>query len=640
MESKHVYMALAVVLVAAAAFFGVRYFKGEDSTKAHQQDAFQRMTQSAQTIPQAGLEQMAKILQKYRAENNGYPPNLQMLYPKYVPYKDFIDQVPWEYEVSGGSFSLAKSITTGSRTYYASIDDAMKVQIGTGTAVAAARSAGGEPEEVDSGKAARLKRGLEMLARLKAPEFKPERPQGYGLGPLRTETRVVKETEQELPEFAGRASRAYLVWRNEDGQLGFGNVQYPRAERFDMAAEQRWYSVRHTGPGPESDAREGPDVPDKADDAFTDPLAEMSRAYLVWKDESGHLGVGNIDYPRRDELQIATPQQWRSIRVQEQLEQTSQPEENVGSPALEAGAAPTGAGSGYLAWRDREGNVGFGNVGYPDFRKLEAVYSGNRWDTIPEGTVKPPRGRSTTTEKPFINGESGTEGLLEAPPSLEVLEIRTREGKADGSRPLRRQSLRILNTAHEAQDVADRLTRSYLVWRSTEGHLGFGNIQYPQEDRFEMAAPNGWYTVRNFATGAPSGPQIDPQAAAKKLITAAPDSFTGMSRSYLVWKDDHGYIGVGNVAYPATRSDLQVATSQDWQFIRIQAPPDRISSQPDHAAPPRTLASDAVPVGAGSHYLAWRDSDGTIGFGNVDYPSLQELEAVYTEAGWEKVERR
>jgi hypothetical protein len=62
--------------------------------------------------------------------------------------------------------------------------------------------------------------------------------------------------------------------------------------------------------------------------------------------------------------------------------------------------------------------------------------------------------------------------------------------------------------------------------------------------------------------------------------------------------------------------------------------------RPDTPTPLQRSESDTVPEGAGSSYLTWRDSDGTIGFGNVDYPHFQELEAVYNGAEWEKVERR
>ncbi|MCG6892237.1 MAG: hypothetical protein LJE65_01405, partial [Desulfobacteraceae bacterium] len=514
MDSKNIYIALAVVLVAAVAFFGWRHFKGKEDIQAHRSDAFERMTQAANTIPDAGMVQMAKIIQKYKADTGSFPSSLQALYPNYIPYKPFLDQVQWDYQPSGSDFSLSKSVTVGKRTMVASTNNSLKISTEGGIA-AAARGEAVAAAETDRDKAARLKRGLELLARMKAPEFEPEQPQGVGLGPLRTETRFIQETEEKPPAFAADVSRAYLVWKNEDGQLGFGNIQYPRAERFEMAADRKWFSVRYQ----QSDLEFGPPSSadaDTGDDTGMDSYSEISRNFLVWRDDSGQVGIGNVAYPKRaePELEIATPQQWQSVQIRAAAERISPPAEaTAASPVPGDDRVPKAAAGSYLVWRDSDGNIGFGNTDYPSFQGLEAIYFGSGWEKINPGTVKASKGGISTL--PRSMGKDEPEGLLEAPPSLKILKITPRQLKGAGSGPRRTETRFVSETGRSVPEVVGDVGPSYIVWKNEEGNLGFGNIQYPHSDRFDVATGREWYTFRYRRTpAAGSGAERDSGAAA------------------------------------------------------------------------------------------------------------------------------
>jgi hypothetical protein len=48
------------------------------------------------------------------------------------------------------------------------------------------------------------------------------------------------------------------------------------------------------------------------------PVAEASRQYLVWRDDHGTLGFGNVDYPDEETLGICTDGQWFNVKKVQQ----------------------------------------------------------------------------------------------------------------------------------------------------------------------------------------------------------------------------------------------------------------------------------------------------------------------------------
>jgi hypothetical protein len=298
MKSQHLYITLAAVLVLFAGFIGLRHFKGEENQSAHRIDTFQRLTEAAARIPHAGMTQMAYAVVRYQKDNGKLPPNLQALHPKYIPHKAFIDRIHWEYKVSGGDFLITKRVQRKGEVLLASTDSSMKIVVGSQTpAVVASRTQ--PPGSVENTEVmARLKRELDLMRSIKAPSFALEKPSEKDhLGPLRTETRIVEAEEEPPPSLVQRTSRDYLVWRDEEGHLGFGNVQYPERKRFAIATPEQWISVRYHHP----EAGRGP--------GFEDPPSGVGRIagrsgdlYLAWRSADGVLGFGNVQYPDKRRL--------------------------------------------------------------------------------------------------------------------------------------------------------------------------------------------------------------------------------------------------------------------------------------------------------------------------------------------------
>ena len=68
---------------------------------------------------------------------------------------------------------------------------------------------------------------------------KPIEPKKHLNEPELFSTEELNEKEQ----FINRVRGGFLVWKNDDGTLGFGNVQYPISEKMTIYDEGKWVQI-------------------------------------------------------------------------------------------------------------------------------------------------------------------------------------------------------------------------------------------------------------------------------------------------------------------------------------------------------------------------------------------------------------
>ena len=114
-------------------------------------------------------------------------------------------------------------------------------------------------------------------------------------------------------------------------------------------------------------------VTEKTDTAVdTDRLAsDLTPQYLVWKDKNGVIGVGNVEYPDKERLVIASLDKWDTLK-DEPLPQ------GQGTVTEERKESAGGISNKYLMWKDKNGVVGYGNVQYPE--SISHIHSGQNWE--------------------------------------------------------------------------------------------------------------------------------------------------------------------------------------------------------------------------------------------------------------------
>ncbi|KPK26215.1 MAG: hypothetical protein AMK69_12535 [Nitrospira bacterium SG8_3] len=530
MQKKYI-MVVAVAVVLWCAFMGYRHHKGKRDTDANTQKANTRATEIAKASPRAGLAQMGMALKRYYDENHVYPSNLTELFPKYVDNKPLIEEIDWYYEPRGDDFFLSKTLVLGDKRIVASIDKGLRPQAETGAMVATPTPVP-KPREVEKPEEVMPQRpepsARERLALAREAFFEALRQRQMDVTSVSSlegsESRVISTvqpewvsvTESEIGSGVGsELSERYLVWKDKNSVLGFSNVQYPRADQLSIYAIGNWYNVKMPLPkDQEPIALETKIATRKKDPAAI--VSSLEGRCLVWKDEQGTLGFGNIQYPEKEPVSVLEADSW--IKVQRsRLSGDTGRDEDLGlrkrkSPPEIASAFSTR----YLVWKDRHGNLGFGNVQYPE-KEPVSVFQTDTW-------IKAQRSLSTAD-----TGRDEDLGLQRRKSPLEI-----------------------------ASDFSTR----HLVWKDERGTLGFGNVQYPEGNNVSVFQTDTWTRMDKVPVRKQTGLDGDQSLQKRK---PQPEIASAFSARYLVWKDKNGKLGFGNVQYPENGDASHVHVNGSWE---------------------------------------------------------------------------
>ncbi len=308
MIGKNLLIVLISVVVLSAAVFGYQHFTKSNDLEVHHEDTYRQLTAAAKENPQVGLAQMGMAINKYYAENKSYPTNLDTLYPKYMKSKSLINDINWDYRPTGNNFLLSKSTTLKNRTVVASTDKGLRVRVGASTTVASVdRKSTGAPATTTPDRTADLKTHTalkapaeDISATIEAPDEKIQEPEDIALSKSQIQTVVIDESETPSG-FVSELSNAYLVWKDEQGYLGFGNVQYPRIDGLSIATPYNWFNVNRPF---EEEASGTQEIMASEDEIDIEAVASyFSEQYLVWKDKNGNIGFGNTQYPVTSDIE-------------------------------------------------------------------------------------------------------------------------------------------------------------------------------------------------------------------------------------------------------------------------------------------------------------------------------------------------
>lgn len=280
---------LAAIIVAGALFL-FREKKKTEETERVSTEAFNKLTEVSQKVPLAGLPQMGAALKKYYDKNKKYPVSLHELYPEFIPNKNFLDDIEWYYEPRRDDFFLSKTVTRGSQELVASIDKYLKPRMETGVIVASVSKPG--PAEIPKASAPAM-----ALAPLKTIQpIEPLNLEDQEKDELIAQPEVVSMVEGEIGlGIPSDVSQKFLVWRDKNGVLGFGNVIYPNTETITIYDNGNWVNIKKP---PLQQAPTGSETaPDTKGKRTEEIASDYSKKYLVWKDKKGNIGVGNVQYP-------------------------------------------------------------------------------------------------------------------------------------------------------------------------------------------------------------------------------------------------------------------------------------------------------------------------------------------------------
>ncbi|MBU1056267.1 MAG: hypothetical protein KKC46_20935 [Proteobacteria bacterium] len=292
MNKKYIIMCILAILIAVG-YFSYKDRSKEEQIKKWNEKEYARIVDIANKSPIAGLSKMGRSIERYYVDNKKYPASLSDLYPKYIANKAFIEDVIWEYVPGKNNFKLSKSLIVGGKTLVASIDKNLKPVSGKKVFIASSKAAASTSKKVASSDisdlvsrlAAAVSKKEEKIisAQLIEPQFslikETENVMGFentisrkhlvwkdgkgvrGFGNVQyphiarisiysdgkcydvkrsstTKKTLVSDeksfgNKRNLDVTASEQSKKYLVWKDKNGILGFGNLQYP--DKKDIA---------------------------------------------------------------------------------------------------------------------------------------------------------------------------------------------------------------------------------------------------------------------------------------------------------------------------------------------------------------------------------------------------------------------
>ncbi|MGD8758048.1 MAG: hypothetical protein PVH78_04175, partial [Deltaproteobacteria bacterium] len=373
MQKKYI-MVVAVAVVLWCAFMGYRHHKGKRDTDAYTQEANNRATQMAKASPRAGLAQMGMALKRYYNENHAYPAKLTELFPKYLANQTLIEEIDWYYEPRGDDFLLSKTLIVGDKRIVASVDKSLTPQAETGAMVATPTPIPKprevkKPEEVIAQKPEASARKKLALAREAFFEALRQRQMDvtYVSALEDSESRIISTVEPEVVSMTqskigsgveSDLSERYLVWKDKNSVLGFSNVQYPHEDKLSIYAIGNWYHVKMPSPkDKEPIALAAIGKRKKDPDAI---VSSLEGRYLVWKDERGRLGVGNVGYPEKEPVSVRQADSWIKVQRPRLAADTGREEDHGFQSRKSQPKIASAFSTRYMVWKDERGRLGFG----------------------------------------------------------------------------------------------------------------------------------------------------------------------------------------------------------------------------------------------------------------------------------------
>jgi hypothetical protein len=186
----------------------------------------------------------------------------------------------------------------------------------------------------------------------------------------------------------------------------------------------------------------------------------------------------------------------------------------------------------------------------------------------------------------------------------------------------------------------------YLVWKSKDGKIGVGNVQYPSDEDMAVYSDGEWVKSKYGKEGSddPSqgqGIKMVGEHTKEEKKKAREERVASIGDQYLVWKYKDGRIGMGNVQYP-NETDTTIYLDGKWVRAKygrdgIDAPSRGEEADAGRGIEEKKENREETISSLGDQYLVWKYKDGRIGMGNVQYPGSDEIEHIWVNGSWQKV---
>ena len=110
-----------------------------------------------------------------------------------------------------------------------------------------------------------------------------------------------------------------------------------------------------------------------------------------------------------------------------------------------------------------------------------------------------------------------------------------------------------------------------------------------------------------------------------------------VSGNFLVWKKEDGTVAFGNVQYPNS-AKMTIYDKGAWLNVRHRSPDSETKAAARQNRIKKTAAADRLVASNSSRFLVWKNPQGTVCLGNVQYPNNRDIQ-IHVEGGWQAAKK-
>jgi hypothetical protein len=310
MQKKAIFISFVVVVLFWIGAMVSKHVRQSEENAARNERMYEKRIKISKNSPRSGLGHMGRVLNTYYADKGVYPERLMDLYPEYIASKSFLTEIQWDYKKSGNNnFSLKKTIIIENTKRITVVDKDLRVEEMSSIAVAQSEQTIGSDETSEE--------ELGVMVTSPVPIQEPEKVASVAVemaGETGQEEKVSKVSSEMIasapkivtvinediaPGIDSKIGRVFLVWKDEKGRLGFGNVDYPSSYTANVYSNGRYQSIRRPAPLGKSAGFSDRIKQHKSKDEIASNQSSQS---LVWKNKDGTMGFGNVDYPKGNDV--------------------------------------------------------------------------------------------------------------------------------------------------------------------------------------------------------------------------------------------------------------------------------------------------------------------------------------------------
>lgn len=257
MTLKKIALTLIIIMILGGGLFAFQQNRQSKALVEHNKQKFQQIINFAQKSSSGGLVEMTAIIKKFHKLNGQYPKNLMQLYPEFIPEKEFITTISWEYETGNGTFVLKK--LADNKQIYAMGPEMQLITGKDKTILTTQKTASVRTPEKNQKSfedtASKIKTDSEKNTAIQSNPVlsyipKPVKPE------IQEKTKETQKIQQEYTVIEKELNNDEIfllsintnnlyIWKTHNGIIGFSNIQYPDQKNLTIYKNKTWVEYKY-----------------------------------------------------------------------------------------------------------------------------------------------------------------------------------------------------------------------------------------------------------------------------------------------------------------------------------------------------------------------------------------------------------